>query len=60
VRVDGRVVHVSVGTTLVAVTMDFGQADPGVMRKVAAHLDAALATGQYDALFRASTQRKVQ
>ena len=47
--------NVSLGSTLVAVTMDFGEADPELMRKVAAHLDAAMATGQYDALFRAST-----
>jgi hypothetical protein len=45
---------VSLGSTLVAVTMDFGEADPELMRKVAVHLDAAMATGKYDGLFRAS------
>jgi hypothetical protein len=54
IRLDGRVVNVSLGSTLVAVTMDFGEADPELMRKVAVHLDAAMATGKYDALFRAS------
>jgi hypothetical protein len=48
------VVNVSLGSTLVAVTMDFGEADPDLLRKVAAHLDAAWATGTYDTLFRAS------
>jgi hypothetical protein len=55
IRLDDKVVNVSLGSTLVAVTMNFGEADPELMRKVAAHLDAAMATGQYDALFRAST-----
>jgi hypothetical protein len=55
IQLDGKVVNVSLGSTLVAVTMNFGEADPELMRKVAAHLDAAMATGQYDALFRAST-----
>jgi hypothetical protein len=54
IRLDGKVVYVSLGSTLVAVNMEFGEADPEVMRKVAAHLDAAMATGKYDALFRAS------
>ena len=55
IRLDGKVVNVRLGSTLVAVTMNFGEADPELMRKVAAHLDAAMATGQYDALFRATT-----
>lgn len=55
IQLDGKVMNVSLGSTLVSVTMDFGEADPELMRKVAAHLDAAMATGQYDALFRAST-----
>ena len=58
IRLEGKVVNVSLGSTLVAVTMDFGEADPELMRKVAAHLDAAMATGQYDALFRASTAQR--
>ena len=53
-RLDGKVVNVRLGSTLVAVTMDFGEADPELMRKVATHLDAAMATGKYDALFRTS------
>ena len=57
IRVDGKVVNVSLGSTLVAVTMDFGEADPVVMRKVAVQLDAAMATGKYDALFRASERQ---
>ena len=59
IRVNGIVVNVSVASNPhVAVTMDFGEADPEVMRTVAAHLDAAMATGKYDALFRASAQSK--
>jgi hypothetical protein len=58
IRLDGKVVNVSLGSTLVAVTMDFGEADPEVMRKVAAHLDAAFTTGRYDSLFRISAQNK--
>jgi hypothetical protein len=54
IRLEGKVVNVSLGSTLVAVTMDFGEADPDLLRKVAAHLDAAWATGTYDTLFRAS------
>ena len=57
IRLDGKVVNVSLGSTLFAVTMDFGEADPELMRKVAVHLDAAMATGKYDALFRASAQQ---
>ena len=56
IRLDGKVVKVSLGSTLVAVNMAFGEGDPELMRKVATHLDAAMATGKYDALFRASAQ----
>ena len=57
VRVDGKVVYVMDGSTLVAVTMWFGEADPVIMKKIATHLDAAMATGKYDELFRAADQK---
>ena len=56
---NGTVLNVSVASNPhVAVTMDFGEADPDVMQTVAAHLDAAMATGKYDSLFGASAQGK--
>ena len=59
IRVNGTVLNVRVASNPhVAVTMDFGEADPDVMRTVAAHLDAAMATGKYDSLFGASAQSK--
>jgi hypothetical protein len=38
---------------MVSVTMDFGRADAALLDMVAAHLDAAIGSGKYDALFRA-------
>jgi hypothetical protein len=59
VRVSGTVVNVSVASNPhVAVTMDFGEADPEVMRTVAAHLDAAIATSKCDGLFRTSARAR--
>jgi hypothetical protein len=58
IRLNGKVVYVDLGSTLVAVNMDFGKVDPTIMRRVAEHLDAAIATGKYDALFRAPAQGK--
>jgi hypothetical protein len=53
VRIDGKVFNVRVGSELVSVSMDFGEGDPEVLKKVAAHLDAAVGSGKYDELFRA-------
>lgn len=53
VRLNGKVLNVRVGIELVSVSMDFGQGDPEVLSRVAAHLDAAVGSGKYDALFRA-------
>ena len=59
IRVHGTVLNVSVASNPhVAVTMGFGDADPDVMRTVAAHLDAAMATGKYDRLFGVSAPAK--
>ena len=52
IRLDGKVLGVRVGSPLVIVALDFGERDPELIRKVAAHIDAALASGKYDALFR--------
>ena len=54
VRVSGKVVSVSIigSPEYVYVSMDGDDSDPQVMRKIAATLDAALATGRYDSLFR--------
>jgi hypothetical protein len=57
VRLDGKMLHIRTGSTLVSVTMDFGEADPELLKRVAAHLDAAWATGRYDALFRVSSNQ---
>lgn len=51
IRLDGKVLGVRVGSPLVIVALDFGERDPELIRKVAAHIDAALASGKYDALF---------
>jgi hypothetical protein len=53
VRIDGRVLNVTVADSpsYVAVTMDPKKGDPELMKRVAAGLDAALATQRYDALF---------
>jgi hypothetical protein len=53
VRVNGKVLNVSVigSPTYVNVSMDGAEGDPQVMSTVSARLDAALASGRYDALF---------
>ena len=53
VRLKGKVLNVRVGLELVSVTMNFGQGDPELLERVAAHLDAAVGSGKYDALLRA-------
>jgi len=57
VRVDGRLLLVTIVQTsnYVSVTMDYGQSDAGMMKRVAAALDAALASGSYDAAFEVPT-----
>jgi hypothetical protein len=53
VRLDGRVLDVAVIETgaYVAVSMDAGQGDPGLMREVGKKLDEIFATGKYDSAF---------
>jgi hypothetical protein len=53
VQVDGKQLLVTVIETsnYVAVSMDYGQSDAEFMKRVAATLDAALATGKYDGAF---------
>ena len=53
VRIDGRVLNVTVGTSpsFVTVSMDPKKGDPTLMKRVATGLDAVLATRRYDALF---------
>jgi hypothetical protein len=53
VRVSGKTLNVWVigSPTYVQVSMDTADSDPEVMSAIAAKLDAALATGRYDALF---------
>ncbi len=58
VRVNGRTLNVSVFGSYVAVAMDAPEGDPQSMSAIAAKLDAALASGKYDALFVAANERK--
>ena len=53
VRVNGKVIGVSVigSPSYVQVSMDGDDSDPSVMSAIGAKLDAALASGRYDALF---------
>ena len=53
VRLHGKVLSVAVigSPTYIYVSMDAPEGDPQVMSAIAAKLDAALATGRYDALF---------
>jgi hypothetical protein len=53
VRVNGKALNITLGLEMVSVTMDFGRADAALLDMVAAHLDAAIGSGKYDALFRA-------
>jgi len=57
IRLDGKLVYVSLGINDLAVTMDFGKWDAQLIRRMGTHLDAAFATGKYDALFRVSPSR---
>jgi len=51
--VDGLLKELAIEMEMVSVTMDFGRADAALLDMVAAHLDAAIGSGKYDALFRA-------
>lgn len=53
-RLDDKLVKVATGGTGggVSFALDYGARDPAVLEKVARHLDAAIAGGAYDALFR--------
>ena len=60
VKVNGRTLNVSVfgSPSYVTVSMDAPEGDPQSMSAIAAKLDAALASGKYDALFVAPAERK--
>jgi len=53
VQIDGKAVHVSVvgSPAYVSVSMSGTDSDPALMTRIAASLDAAMATGQYDSSF---------
>lgn len=53
VRIDGQLVKVALVESggFVSVGMDYGSGDSALMARVAAKLDAAIATGKYDAMF---------
>ncbi len=54
-RVEGRVVHVYAGTSdpaLVDVSVEGGEAENALVSALATHIDAALATGKFDAMLR--------
>jgi hypothetical protein len=55
VQVDGKLLLIAVIETsnYVAISMDYGRSDAELMKRVAATLDAALATGKYDGAFEA-------
>jgi hypothetical protein len=52
VKIDGEILNVTVGESPSYVAVSTYKGDPSVMSRLAARLDAALATGKYDALFR--------
>ena len=54
VRVNGNVVTVATHADLVTVFMATGAGDPELMKRVAAHLERAMASGKYDALFQSA------
>jgi hypothetical protein len=54
VRVNGKVVTVATHADLVTVFMATGAGDPELMKRVAAHLERAMASGKYDALFQST------
>jgi hypothetical protein len=60
VRLNGKVLNLSVigSPPYVYISMDAPEGDPQVMSAIAAKLDAALATGHYDALFVAPGEKK--
>ncbi|MDX2059848.1 MAG: hypothetical protein SFV24_18710, partial [Gemmatimonadales bacterium] len=53
VRLDGKLIKAAVIETgsYLSIGMDYGSTDPALMTRVAAALDAAVATGRYDSLF---------
>ena len=52
IRLNGKTVQVSANVPgLVSVWMRTGEGDPEVIKQAGAHLDAAMASGKYDALF---------
>lgn len=53
VRLDGKLIKAAVIETgsYLSIGMDYGSTDPALMSRVAAALDAAVATGRYDSLF---------
>lgn len=57
VRYEGRVVKSAVvgSAGFVSIGMDFGTVDSALMQRLADRLDALLATGRFDTLFRADT-----
>ena len=60
VRVNGKALNITLGLEMVSVTMDFGRADAALLDMVAAHLDAAIGSGKYDALFRAPARSSLR
>ena len=48
VRVNGNVVIVATHSDLVTVFTSTGAGDPELMKRVAAHLETAMASGKYD------------
>ena len=60
VRLNGKVLNLSVigSPPYVYISMDAPEGDPQVMSAIAAKLDAALASGRYDALFVAPGEKK--
>ncbi len=56
VKLEGKLIKASLvtsGDDFLSIGMDYGSTDPDLLRKVATALDAAIATGKYDALFQA-------
>jgi len=51
VKLDGRVIGVSNGSSYVAVSLDAANGDPEAMKGLATRLEASFATGRFDALF---------
>jgi hypothetical protein len=53
VRIEGRILSITVvdSEPYVYVSMESGKEEPAFMTRIASHLDAAFATGKYDAAF---------